>query len=207
MRILIADDDIVARKLIQSALMRDGHEVETFEDGQALWEAFEATPAPIVVTDWMMPRMSGVELCQRIRREKGIEYVHVLLVTSLSPGEHTLEAYRAGVDDFIGKPFTADEVSQRVASAMRAKCAQQEVALRDALEISQRALGPDHAALLEPLNALAQITRQQRCFARCRSFIRRQHAIAAEAFGASDPRTLKLADELEQLAAIEDGLG
>jgi DNA-binding response OmpR family regulator len=204
MRILIADDDIIARRLIGAALTRHGHEVLAFKDGEELWEAFEEAPAPMVVTDWMMPHASGVEVCRRIRRQKSVEYAHVVLVTSLSPSEHAVEAYRAGVDDFVGKPFDADEITQRMAAAARGMLAQSESALRCALELSQQALGHDHAALLEPLEALASVARQRRSFARCRSFIRRQLAIAVQAHGAADPRVTKLAQELEELAALED---
>lgn len=204
MRILIADDDIIARKLIAAALTRDGHQVEAFEDGEALWAAFEESPAAMVVTDWMMPHASGVEVCKRIRRQKSVDYTHVILVTSLSPTEHTLEAFRAGVDDFVSKPFDATDISERVAAAARGMLAESEAALRRALELSQQALGPEHAALLEPLNALANVARQQRSYTRCRSFVRRQLAIAVQSFGAEDPRSKKLTAELEELASMEE---
>lgn len=204
MRILIADDDIVSRKLIAAALTRDGHEIEAFEDGEALWAAFEESPAAMVVTDWMMPRASGVEVCKRIRRQKSVDYTHVIVVTSLSPTEHTLEAFRAGVDDFVSKPFDGNDISERVAAAARGMLAESEAALRRALELSQQALGPEHAALLEPLNALANVARQQRSYARCRSFVRRQLAIAVQSFGAEDPRSKKLTAELEELSTMEE---
>ena len=204
MRILIADDDIIARKLIAAALTRDGHEVHAYEDGEALWAAFEQCPAQMVVTDWMMPNASGVEVCRRIRRQKSVDYTHVILVTSLSPTEHTLEAFRAGVDDSVSKPFDGQDISERVAAAARGMLAETETALRRALELSQEALGPEHAALLEPLNALANVARQQRSYARCRSFVRRQLAIAVQSFGAEDERATKLARELEELAALEE---
>jgi DNA-binding response OmpR family regulator len=204
MRILIADDDIIARKLIAAALTRDGHEVHAYEDGQALWEAFEESPAPMVVTDWMMPHVSGVEVCRRIRKLKSVDYTHVILVTSLSPSEHTLEAFRAGVDDFVSKPFDGSDISERVAAAARGMLAETETALRQALELSQQALGPEHAALLAPLQALASIARQQRSYARCRSFVRRQLSISEQSFGPKDPRTRKLAAELDELASLEE---
>lgn len=206
MKILVADDDSVTRKLIEAVLTRSGHEVQSFADGQALWEAYEADPAPLIVTDWMMPRMSGVEVARHIRRQKSVSYAHVVLVTSLSPAEHTIEAYQAGVDDFVGKPFKASEITERVAAVARSVLAQSEQALRQALEITQHALGAEHAALLAPLHALASIARQQESFARCRSFIRRQLAIATQAFGADDPRARKLADELEELRSLQDAV-
>lgn len=206
MKLLVADDDIITRKLIHSALAGVGHEVQSFADGQELWEAYEADPVPLVVTDWMMPRMNGVEVARRIRRQKSVSYAHVILVTSLSPAEHTIEAYQAGVDDFVGKPFDAREITERVAAVGRGVLAQSEQALRQALELTQQALGADHAALLAPLQALASIARQQESFARCRSFIRRQLAIATQAFGAADPRARKLAEELDELQSLQDAV-
>jgi DNA-binding response OmpR family regulator len=204
MRILIADDDIIARKLIAAALTRDGHDVHAYEDGQQLWAAFEESPASMVVTDWMMPHLTGVEVCQRIRKQKSVDYTHVILVTSLSPSEHTLEAFRAGVDDFVSKPFDGSDISERVGAAARGMLAESEAALRRALELSQTALGPEHAALLEPLHALANVARQQRSYTRCRSFVRRQLAIAEKSFGHNDPRSRKLAAELDELASMEE---
>lgn len=204
MKILVADDDVVVRKLINATLTRQGHEVQAFEDGQALWEAFEAEPAPLIVTDWMMPRATGVEVCRRVRRQKSVQYAHIVLVTSLSASEHTVEAYQAGIDDFVGKPFGPEEIAERVAAAARGMLAQSESALRQALEITQQALGHEHAGLLAPLEQLAQIARQQQSYARCRSFIRRQLAIATQSFGASDPRAVKLARELEELEGLRD---
>jgi DNA-binding response OmpR family regulator len=204
MRILIADDDRISLKFLQSALSGAGHTVEAFEDGQALWEVFEQKPAQLIVTDWMMPRLSGVALCQRIRQSALTAYTHVILVTSQSSAEHLVEGYRAGVDDYLAKPFQLEDLTRRVAVAERGMLAQVEGSLRNSLEICQASLGPEHASLLGALAALTAVSREQRAYVRCRAFLRRQHGIALANFGATDPRTLQLVAELEEMASFEE---
>lgn len=204
MRILVADDDLITRKFLQSVLTRAGHTVEVFDDGDKLWEVYGGEPAPMVVTDWMMPGLSGLELCKRIRTYKGAVYTHVVLVTSFSSAERTVEAYRAGVDDFLAKPVDAEMLTRRVNVAARGMLGQAEGALRKCLEICQASLGPEHAGLLAALEELTAVSREQRSYVRCRAFLRRQHEIAMQTFGATDPRTRKIASELEEMATFEE---
>lgn len=206
MRIHVVDDEPITAKLIASLLVKEGHEVQTFSDGQAAWEAYDADPVPLVVTDWLMPKMSGIELCAKIRASHGAPYTNVIMVTSLSLGEHTADAFRAGADDILGKPLDAPAILRRVAVTERGQLAQVEDGLRKSLELSQSSLGADHAGLLDALSSLAEVSRRQRAYVRCRAFVRRQLAIAMTSFGAEDPRTQKLAAELEELSEIEDNL-
>jgi len=206
MRILIADDDLLSRKLLSSTLVREGHTVEAFDDGAALLRRYLDEPAPIVVTDWVMPELDGVALCRRIRAERLEVHTQVVLVTSLSPAEHTVEAFRAGVDDFLAKPLAADLLARQVTAAARTFLAHREAALRTGLEISQSALGADHAGLLDALEQLKVVSREQRSYIRCRAFLRRQLDIATRAFGPADPRTRKLSAELAEMRGCEHRL-
>jgi sigma-B regulation protein RsbU (phosphoserine phosphatase) len=206
MRIYVVDDEPATSKLIASALTGAGHEVTTFPDGQAAWEAYQEAPVTLVVTDWMMPRMNGVELCRKIRAEQGVPYTNVIIVTSLSLSEHTADAFSAGTDDIIGKPLDPETLLQRVAATERGQLAQVEHELRKRLEISQELLGPEHAGLLESLQQLADVSRRQRSYVRCRAFIRRELRIALSSFGPEDARTKKLEAELEELNLLEDRL-
>lgn len=178
MRIMVAEDDAITRKLIQGVLERAGHEVAAFEDAADLITRFEQDPVPLIVTDWMMPRMSGVELCARIRDMVGIPYTHIILITTLSPSEHTLKAFNSGVDDFVSKPIDGNTLVARVAAAERSLTRQEETSLRLALESAQSALGPDHRGLSELLGNMASFYRKQQAYTRCRAFLRRQLAIA-----------------------------
>lgn len=203
MQVLIADDDSISNKLMRVALERAGHEVLAFDEGAELVAAFEAAPRPLVVTDWLMPRMSGLEVCERIRSIPGTPYAHIIVVTTLSSAEHTLEAYRAGADDFVAKPFDPTVFLARVAAVERSAQRQEEIALRDALESCQSTLSHDHVALGALLGRLAVNARRQRAFARCRAFLRRQ-LVSAVKSGASREETRRIRDELNELENMEE---
>ena len=119
MKILIADDDAVSRRLLQSYLEKWGHEVTVAEDGDAAWRAFEAEPFPIVISDWMMPGMDGVELVRRIRGHERAGYVYTVLVTARAQKEDVVEGMEAGADDFVTKPFDRDELRVRLRAGER----------------------------------------------------------------------------------------
>lgn len=206
MRVLVADDDPITKKLVMATLGRDRFVVQGFDDGLALWEEYEREPCELVVTDWMMPRLDGVALCRRIREEKLTVHTHVVLVTSLSSREKTLEAYRAGVDDFIGKPFEPELLSLQVAAAARGLRAAAEAGARRSLEVCQRVLGSDDAALLDVLDDLVSLSREQKSFVRCRAFLRRQLDIAMRAFGPRDQRTRDLSMQLEEMMSWSEAI-
>lgn len=203
MRILVAEDEPLTRRFVVRMLAREGHDVLEADDGEEAWEKFAASPCPLVLTDWMMPRATGIELCQRIREERLLPYTHVVLVTSLSLTERTLEAFRAGADDILGKPVEREILFRRVAAIVRGIHGNAEGALQKSLLLCQSALGPEHASLLAALEELAAVYREQRAYARCRAFLRRQIAVAEAAFGPEDPRTQKLRLELEELQDMD----
>ncbi|MBS2012972.1 MAG: response regulator [Deltaproteobacteria bacterium] len=204
MRAYVADDSFTCKKLLTASLRALGLEVEAFDDGAALWEAFSNDPVQLVVTDWVMPAMTGVELCRRIRAEHTDAYTHVMIVTSLSPAEHTIEAYRAGADDFVGKPIVPELFSLQIGAATRAILGHASAGARRTLELCQSALGPQHPALIDALDDLKDLSREQRAFVRCRAFLRRQLDIATNAYGAQHPRVRELKLELEEMGAYRE---
>ena len=114
MDILIADDSVVSRKLLQKMLEEFGHTVVAAEDGMAAWELFKKRQFKIVITDWMMPLMDGLALCQKIRQSKLIEYVYVIILTAKDQKSDAVKGLDAGADDFITKPFEPGELSARI---------------------------------------------------------------------------------------------
>lgn len=119
MRILVADDEPVLRLILARALTQWGHEVVVAEDGEQAWELFERQPFRMVISDWMMPRADGLELTRRIRARSGAGYAYVVLLTGRSGVASLVEGMEAGADDFMVKPFQADELRARVRAGER----------------------------------------------------------------------------------------
>jgi DNA-binding response OmpR family regulator len=115
MRVLIAEDDATARRVLEALLARWGHEVVAVEDGEAAWEALRAEDAPrLAILDWMMPKVDGVEVCRRVRRMAGGEGIYIILLTARSEQEDLVAGLGAGADDFVTKPFEPEELRARV---------------------------------------------------------------------------------------------
>lgn len=127
MKILTADDDSISRKVLSAALRSLGHDVVETRDGAEAWAEFRLSYFPLVISDWMMPKVDGIELCRRIRSEDRPKYSYVILLTSLEGKEKYLEGMEAGADDFITKPFDRDTLSARIHVAERILTLQAEV--------------------------------------------------------------------------------
>ncbi|MBV8774011.1 MAG: anti-sigma factor antagonist [Deltaproteobacteria bacterium] len=119
MKVLIAEDEVVSRRLLQSYLQRWGHEVVTAQDGAEAWSLFQAGEFPIVISDWMMPQMDGLELIRHIRACRRAGYVYAILLTSRSHKEDLVEGMESGADDFLTKPFDRDELRVRLRAGQR----------------------------------------------------------------------------------------
>ena len=119
MRILVVEDDPIARLYISSALHALGHETVQAENGAAALDLLAETPIRVVVSDWRMPRIDGLELCRRLRATAA-EYVYFILLTQMSatPENEDL-AIEAGVDDLLQKPVNPRELKVRLHVAQR----------------------------------------------------------------------------------------
>lgn len=119
-RILVADDDPVSRTLMVETLRGRGYSVVEASDGAAAWAIVAGSAPPqILLLDWMMPRMTGLEVCRRVRAQPGM-HPHVLLMTARNRHADMLEGFSAGADDFLTKPLASAEVLARVLAAERA---------------------------------------------------------------------------------------
>ena len=120
MKILVAEDDFISRKLLCTTLGTFGHEVEAFNDGQEAWDRFNDEPLRIIVSDWLMPNMDGLEFCRKVRDRPDTEYTYFILLTANVQGEDThREAMDAGVDDFMSKPLNREQIWIRLRVAER----------------------------------------------------------------------------------------
>ena len=127
MKILIAEDQSGARLLLKTALERLGYEVLAAEDGEQAWALYQQEDARIVILDWMMPELDGLELCRMIRAAKRPLYTYVIMLTVLGGKGSYLEGMKAGADDFVTKPIDFDQLAARLRVAERILGLQAEV--------------------------------------------------------------------------------
>ena len=120
MRILIAEDDVISRRILEVTLQKWGYEVTVVVDGAQAWELLQRDNAPaLAILDWMMPFVDGAEVCRRVRaRPRTPPPYLILLTTRESPGD-VVKGLEAGADDYITKPFDADELRARVRVGVR----------------------------------------------------------------------------------------
>ncbi len=120
MKVLVVEDEAAQRVVLEGALKKFGHTPVVAEDGEQAWEAFSAdADLRVVLTDWLMPKVDGIELCRRIRRQRQRPYTYVLMLTIKQEKSEYLEGMEAGVDDFMTKPFDPDELEARLRVAER----------------------------------------------------------------------------------------
>ena len=115
MRILIAEDDTVSRRLLEATLRKWGHEVVATCDGTQAWEVLQRDDAPLLaVLDVMMPTLGGVELCRRVRGLRRAVAPYLILLTARSGKESVVVGLEAGANDYVAKPFDPAELRARV---------------------------------------------------------------------------------------------
>ncbi len=115
MKILIAEDNAFSRTLLKKTLVKAGYEAVVAENGDAAWEVLQQPDPPcLALVDWMMPGLSGVELCRKIRDLESPIPIYVILLTAKTDKEDVLEGFSAGADDFIKKPFDSGELLARI---------------------------------------------------------------------------------------------
>jgi diguanylate cyclase (GGDEF)-like protein len=165
LKILVADDSVVYRKLVEHTLSDDNHNVIFAKNGREALELFAKHEPALVITDWTMPDISGLELCKKIRKDFQQHYAHIILLTSNTDKEEVIEGLAAGADDYLTKPFHQGELKARVNVGLRV------VELHRQVQAKNRQL--EEMALTDPLTGLANrraidiwITRQLSAAAR-----------------------------------------
>lgn len=138
MRILIADDSLVSRHLLEATLRKWNYEVIVACDGAEAWNVLNGDDPPrLAILDWVMPGMTGPEVCKRVRgraQDAELNYTYLLLLTSKSQREDLIEGMEAGADDYLTKPFDQHELKVRLRAGSRVIDLQRElVAAREEL--------------------------------------------------------------------------
>lgn len=153
MKILVADDDATSRLIAQTALRSLGHECHTVCDGTQAWDLYRALEPDVVVSDWKMPGMSGLELCREIRAHPLGGYAYFIMVTNERGADEIIEGMNAGADDYLLKPLDADDLTARLVAAARLTSLHHQLASQQAeLEALNRELAA--VARRDPLTEL-----------------------------------------------------
>jgi two-component system, cell cycle response regulator len=171
MRILIAEDDKISRRVLEASLSEWGYDVTAVADGNEALALLRGENAPrLVVLDWMMPGLEGVEVCAKIRERSEQPYVYVLLLSARNEKQDMLAGLKAGADDYLTKPFDTHELRARIFAGERILRLQDElIAARDALQFQAT-----HDALTGLLNRGAILRDVKRELTRAR----REHVSA-----------------------------
>jgi two-component system, cell cycle response regulator len=147
MRILLAEDDRMTRRVMESQLTRWGYDVTAVEDGLQAWNILQKSDSPrFVLLDWMMPGMDGIDVCRRIRQAGDNPYRYVIMLTGKDEQEDIVEGLEAGADDYLTKPASQAELRVRIRAGKRI------LDLQDELLAAQEAL--QYQATHDPLTGL-----------------------------------------------------
>jgi DNA-binding response OmpR family regulator len=115
-RILIVDDDATVREILSRYLVREGYDVDRAGDGEAALERTQTHPPDLILLDLMLPGISGLDVCRRVRRNTGVP---IIMLTARGEENERVFGLRLGADDYVVKPFSPREVTARVTSVLR----------------------------------------------------------------------------------------
>lgn len=196
MRLLVADDDLTSRQMLQAMLTKWGFEVAAVRDGHEAWQALNAPDPPkLVILDWVMPGMDGLEVVRKLREQKEDEPHYVIILTSRDEKKDIAKALNAGANDYLTKPFDVDELQARLGVGVRV------TRLQAALAYRVRELNDANATIAQ-LACTDELTR----LANRRSFNDR---LVKEVSGAKRhgyPLALVVAD-LDRFKSVNDSFG
>ncbi|HEV8428188.1 MAG TPA: response regulator transcription factor [Pyrinomonadaceae bacterium] len=131
MRILIAEDDLVSCRILESTLAGWGYEVIVTRSGAEAWETLQQENAPrLAILDWVMPGIDGVEVCRRVRQIETSTPTYLILLTAKGSKQNIVEGLSGGANDYITKPFNRDELRARVKVGVAVVELQQDLAER-----------------------------------------------------------------------------
>ncbi len=139
MKILIAEDDMVSRRVLEVTLQKWGYEVVITSDGNEAWAVMQGKDAPsLIILDWMMPGLDGVELCRKARQLPNLASFYIILLTAKGSKQDIVEGLDAGADDYLTKPFDREELRARV--RVGARVVELQEGLTDRLQELEEAL-------------------------------------------------------------------
>jgi two-component system copper resistance phosphate regulon response regulator CusR len=205
MRVLLAAGDPESVRVLGAALRKLQHQVAIARDGEEALELYAREPFPLVIADWQVPRMSGIELCKAIRQGAREWHSYMVLATSLSGDENVLEGFHAGADDYLVKPFSTQDVETRIVAAERvckgiAKC---EVTVRELVEMCASDRRDRRQTLDDEASESPSRSERRRVYSKARTFLMRQIVQTKQRYGPR-PEGLAIARFVHELQRLQD---
>lgn len=159
--IVVVDDDPAVLRILTKLIRDAGYEVRQHADGAEAWEAFDSQEPAVVLTDWRMPGLDGIELCRRIRASDHVGSVYVILLTAADRPEDLVAAFEAGADDFLSKPCNKRELLARVRAGERVlRLLRQQRESAKVIETHNRALEAANRRAAEAIERLTRVQQQ-----------------------------------------------
>ncbi|MBU0768820.1 MAG: response regulator [Proteobacteria bacterium] len=156
MKILIAEDNLTTRRILETILVKWNYDVISACDGNEAWEKLqEKDPPKLIILDWMMPGINGVEICRRLRRVDSAEPMYIILLTARDEKNDIVEGLGAGADDYIAKPFDKDELRARIDVGRRIVELQTAVLEKEKLQVIFEMTGAICHELSQPMQAIS----------------------------------------------------
>ena len=121
MKILICEDEFVSRRKLEKIIHTLGYEFLVAENGRQAYHLWENERPELIICDWIMPEMTGIELCQKVRAEEGSQYTYIIMVSAKQDTTDIVKAIDAGADDFISKPYVIEELAVRIRAGQRSR--------------------------------------------------------------------------------------
>lgn len=153
MRVLIAEDDTVSRLTLRRAIELLGHDVLVATDGESAWDLYLRENVDVIVSDWLMPGLTGVELCRRVREQPSETYTYFMLLTSMEGKQNFMQGMQAGADDYLTKPLDREELRVRLQAASRVTSLHHQLAEKTR-ELKRANLALAESARHDPLTGL-----------------------------------------------------
>jgi phosphoserine phosphatase RsbU/P len=156
MKILIAEDNVTTRRILETILVKWNYDVISACDGNDAWEKLQVDDPPkLIILDWMMPGINGVEICRRLRRTDPVDPMYIILLTARDEKNDIVEGLGAGADDYISKPFDTEELRARIDVGRRVVDLQTALLEKEKLQVIFEMTGAICHELTQPMQAIS----------------------------------------------------